>query len=266
MQSFAYRLSVQQRIVQLAVAGLMGLLALLQLASGVPGLGALFLLVAAMGVGQFFWIGTFGVEVTPQGITLRGYTRRYFAWNQIARIYGGNFMIGQRRTYFQLTNGSTIRSWAPMNYWSMPDAAFDQKVATLQQWHAHFAMGGQPPQQQYGPQLGAPQPQYGAPQYGAPQYGAPQYGAPQPPYATPQIPQGYGPPSQPYAPPYAQPQQGYAHPQAAPYQHPYAAPQQPYTPPVPPQPYPEPTPQPQPPAPAGEWTMMFGADEQTPPN
>ncbi|HXA59759.1 MAG TPA: hypothetical protein VNW94_11405, partial [Streptosporangiaceae bacterium] len=174
MQSFAYRLSVQQRIVQLAVAGLMGLLALLQLASGVPGLGALFLLIAAMGVGQFFWIGTFGVEVTPHGITLRGYTRRYFAWNQIARIYGGNFMIGQRRTYFQLTNGAAIRSWAPMNYWSMPDAAFDQKVATLQQWHAHFAMGGQPPQQQYGPQLGTPQPQYG-PQLSAPQQ---QYGAP----------------------------------------------------------------------------------------
>ncbi len=212
MQRLEYRLEFQQRIVHLVYTGLLALRALLYLAIGSPFGGLFFLLLAGLGVGQFLWTGTFGVDATPEGLLLRGYTKRQFAWNQIAQIYPGSFLI-QRRTYIRLVDGRTIRSWAPMHYWSMPDGMFDQKVATLQQWHAHYAMGGPPPAPSAPQQWG--QPAFGGQGYGPP---APQpyvQGGPQqqwsPGYGAPQSPQPYAQNApQPYA-------QGPAYGQGQPY-------------------------------------------------
>lgn len=254
MQQLEYRLEIQQRIVHLVYTALLALRALAWLATGSFGVGILFLLLTGLGAAQFFWTGTFGMDATPQGILLRGYTKRQFAWNQVARIYGGNYMLGQRRTYVQLTDGRTIRAWAPMNYWSMPDGQFDQKVATLQQWHAHYSAGqGAAPQPAIPQQYAAPQ-QAAGQQYGAPQQSYPQ-GQPAQQYAQPYAlgqPYGQAQPQQPYAQqpdPYAQQQYG-RQPQSSPPQQPSQQPAQQSPAPAQEQP------------PASEWTMMFGAEEQ----
>jgi len=258
MQRLEYRLEFQQRIIHLVYTALLGLRALLYLALDAPVAGVFCLLLAGLGVGQFIWAGTFGIDATPEGLLLRGLTKRQFAWNQIARVYPGSWLI-QRRTYIQLTDGRTIRSWAPMHYWSMPDGSFDQKVATLQQWHAYYGMGAAPGPQQWGGQGAAvpQQQQWGQPAPQAPQqWGQPapqaQWGQqpvqPQQPYVQNQQPVQ---PQQPYVQNQqqwgAQPPQQAGYQQQGEYQQQAAAPQQ------------QAAAQPQQPS---EWTMMFGADDQ----
>jgi hypothetical protein len=274
VQRLEFRLENRQRIIYLVFAGLWLLIALMRAAVGFGG-GAFFaLLLAGMFGFYYYWYARFGVTLTPQDITLHGWTTRTYGWHEVRAIQPVNFLF-QRRVAIEFVTGGRRRTWAPLHYWSMPDHEFDQKVYAMQQWHAQFA--GQAPQQAYGQQAvygqqpyAAPQAGYGQPQqpYGQPQdYGQQAYPQQQPqtqpqgyygqqPYGQPGYgQQGYGQPQQPgYGQPQPYPQQDYGQ-QQQPYgqqgygQPAYDQPQQPYT---------------QPPAPqaqgGSEWTKMFGAD------
>jgi hypothetical protein len=252
MQRLEFRLETRQRVIYLVIAGFWVLIALLRAAAGAAGGALTGLLLAGFFVFEYFWIARFGVTLTPQGITLHGWSTRTYGWHEVRAIQPTTFML-QRRTAVEFTTGGRRRTWAPLHYWSMPDPEYDRKVYAMQQWHAQFA--GQAPQQQA---------------YGQHPYGQQQpYGYPQHPYGQqqPYAPQGYA--QQAYG---GQPAYG----QQQPYQEqPYGQQQQPYG----QQTYGQPDPygQPQhygppgqygqqPPSPhqqgqnGSEWTKMFGAD------
>jgi hypothetical protein len=251
MQRLEFRLETRQRVIYLVSAGLAVLLALVAQSLA----GAFFwLLVAGVMIFYFFWFARFGVTLTPQGITFIGWSTKTYGWHEVRSIQPTTFMI-QRRAAVEFVDGGRRRTWAPMHYWSQPDAEFDRKVYAMQQWHAQFA-GQAPPQQAYGQQPYGQQQPYGYPQQGyAQQPYAPQGYAPQ---AYGQQPYGQQPyQEQPYGQqPYGRQQQPYgqqAHGQPDPYGQPqhYGPPDQ----------YGQQPPTPQQQGQGGsEWTKMFGAD------
>ncbi|HEX6473203.1 MAG TPA: hypothetical protein VF069_29195 [Streptosporangiaceae bacterium] len=228
MQRLEFRLETRQRVLYLVLAGFWMLIALGRAAVGFGSGAFAALLIAGLFVFEFFWLARFGVTLTPQGITLHGWTTRDYGWHEVRAIQPTRFFL-QRRASVEFVHGGRRRTWAPLHYWSMPDGEFDRKIYAMQQWHAQYAgqfgQPGQPPQpgwgqagwgqpsygqQPYGAQpydqqpYGA-QPAYGQPDYGQPGYGQPDYG--QPAYGQPDY--GQQPyPQQPYAQP-GYPQQGY---------------------------------------------------------
>ncbi|GAA3230737.1 hypothetical protein [Actinocorallia longicatena] len=232
MQEIQFRLTERQRKVYLVLAGVFAVLALLRFVISFAS-GLFTLVIAGAMVGYYFLYARFGLDLGQQGVTFRGWQTRTVPWNQITSVQPTKFWF-QDRVLFTLADGSSKRSWAPMNYFSMPDREFPLKVQGIQQWHAQFA-GAPAPQAQFG-QAQFPQQQ---PQFGQPQpYGQQPPAAPQQPYGQQpgyqQQPQGYG--QQPPAPPYGQQP---------------VSPQQPYG-------------QPQPGQQPGEWTQVFGAGGQDP--
>jgi hypothetical protein len=229
-----FRFTERQRKIYLILAAIWGVLALLRLFVS-PASAVFTLFIAGLMVASYFLYARFGLDVTEQGLTLRGYKTKSYPWSQVQSVERTLFWF-QNRVLIKFTDGTSRRPWAPMHYFSMPDPDFAAKLQGIQQWHASYAnaqpaFGAPAPQQQaFGQQApqqpyGQPQQQYGQPQ---PQYGQPQqYGQPAPQqHGQPAPQQQYGQPQQPYG----QPQQPYAQPPAA-------APQQP----------------------PGEWTQVFGA-------
>lgn len=119
------------------------------------GLTGLFLLLAALfaltGAGVY-WVGPslvvagfqglaagvmprFGVVLTTSGVTLRGWRTRHHPWSDVQRIEPANFLWA-RSAGVRLTNGSTVRTWAPYDDFLLADLKFDHKVEAMQQWHA----------------------------------------------------------------------------------------------------------------------------------
>lgn len=240
MQQLEFRLTERQRKSYLVAAGILVCVSVLRLFTGdVPG-GMTSLVTAAIVAAMYLISARFGLTLTPQGVTMHGYQKRVYAWNQIQSVEPTLFWF-QRRTLFKFTDGTSRRSWAPMHYFSMPDPEFQVKVQGIQQWHAQFT---------------GPQQQFAQPPYAQPV-------PPQQPYAQPQQ-APYPAPNQQV--PYAAPGQQAPYPAAA-QQAPYAAPgqQAPHAAPGPQQPYGQPA---QPPAPQqtpGEWTQVFGAGGTEPP-
>ncbi|GAB3673106.1 hypothetical protein GCM10027589_42820 [Actinocorallia lasiicapitis] len=240
MQEIQFRLTDRQRKLYLVLAAIWGVVALMNMVISF-GRGLTYLVLAGVMVGYYFLFARFGVDLSAQGVTFRGWQTKTVPWNQIVSVQQTKFWF-QDRALFTFADGSSKRSWAPLHYFSMPDREFALKVQGIQQWHQQYASVaaqqptfGQPQQQQYG----QPQP-YGQPQ-GLPQQGVPPQGHGQPGYPQQGVPQqGY--PQQ-----YGQPQAYGQQPPAPPYG------QQP----VPPQ-------QGQSGPPPGEWTQVFGAGGQDP--
>ncbi|MCD0448055.1 hypothetical protein LO762_02415 [Actinocorallia sp. API 0066] len=229
MQQLELRMEPAQRKVYLILAGVYVILGLLQFTVNAPSLGVFFLLISGVFVAYYLQFAKFGLDVSPQGITMNGWQKHSYPWARIAAIESGKFWFADRVT-LRFTDGTSRRAWAPVNSLGMKDPQFALKVQGVQQWHAQYAgaapqPGGQPFGQQAAPAFGQPQglppqqPAYGQQPFAQP--GQPQYG--QPP-AQP----GYG-----QQPQYGQPQYGQG-----------GAPQQP---------------------PAGEWTQVFGVGDQQPP-
>jgi hypothetical protein len=238
VQRLEFRLETRQRIIYLVLGGLWVLIALLRASVGFGG-GAFFaLLIAGLFIFYYFWYARFGVTLTPQGITLHGWTTKVYGWREVRAIQPTTFLF-QRRAKVEFLHGGGRRTWAPMHYWSMPDPEFDRKVYAMQQWHAQFAgQPGQVPQQGWGQQgygqqsydpqsyglppaqpAGYGQQPYGQPGYGQQDYGQQDYGQPgygQQDYGQP----GYG--QQAY-PQQAQPQGPYGGQQGYPQQQPYGS-------------------------------------------
>lgn len=96
-----------------------------------------------------------GVALGPQGLTIRGFhafatsdgmpanffrgfwTTRRYPWSQIRSITKGRLRLGDV-TIVKLVDGTTVLTFAPMSHWAARDPAFDQKLAVMQQWHAHY--------------------------------------------------------------------------------------------------------------------------------
>ncbi|MEO5877704.1 MAG: hypothetical protein ABIS86_01780 [Streptosporangiaceae bacterium] len=180
-----FRLTERQRNIYRILGAVWAVIALIRLFIS-PASGIFTLFVAALFFGYYFLLTRFGLDVTEQGVTLRGWQTTTYAWNQVQSVEPTLFWF-QRRVLLKFTDGTSRRPWAPMHYFSMPDPDFGAKVHGIQQWHTSYfhaqpAFGAPAPQQQ---QYGQPGPQ----QYGQP---APQ----QQPYSQP-----------PYSPPPAAPQQ-----------------------------------------------------------
>ena len=68
----------------------------------------------------------FGVVMTPHGLTLRGLRRRTFPWEAVLGIFATSYLPA-RRTAIQLSDGRTLRAWAPWSQLTGPakDVDFD---------------------------------------------------------------------------------------------------------------------------------------------
>lgn len=81
----------------------------------------------------------FGVVLTASGVTLRGWRTRHHQWSDVQAIEPVDFGWA-RSAGVRLTNGSTIRTWAPYDDFLLADLKFERKVEAMQQWHvAHMA-------------------------------------------------------------------------------------------------------------------------------
>jgi hypothetical protein len=218
VQRLEFRLETRQRVLYLVLAGFWVLIALARAAVGFGSGAFAALLIAGLFVFEFFWFARFGVTLTPQGITLHGWTTREYGWQEVRAIQPTRFFL-QHRASIEFVHGGRRRAWAPLHYWSMPDGEFERKIYAMQQWHAQYAaqfgQAGQPSQsgwdqaawgQQGGGQAAWGQAGWGQQAYGQQPYGAQPYG--QQPYGQQPYGQQYG--GQQYGgqPAYGQPEYG----------------------------------------------------------
>lgn len=157
----SFRLQARQRAGYLVAAGILLLLP----AASVPSDGVepgewLILPVCCLPVAlplvlYYFWSGTFGMTLTPEGVELRGWLTRAYAWPEIEVIYPTTRWFVWR-TVLRLTNGAVVYSRAPQHYWSRPDRQFDAKVETIRQWHAYYARAWSTPRRPPRPRRRSP--------------------------------------------------------------------------------------------------------------
>ncbi|MBU3061592.1 hypothetical protein KO481_08655 [Nocardia sp. NEAU-G5] len=219
MQQIEFRLSPAQRAANagfsLVVFAIIGLLRLVTqgLALGV----AFFVLGIVVSALNFGLGALWSLTLTPEGVTIKRYGTTVIGWGELQSVVERNW-LGTKQVKFIRRQGGAKISLAPMTHWLVKDPEFEQKLATIRQWHVQFGGGA-----------GAPQQPYGQQPYGQQGYPAQQPYAQQQPYGQQQAyaqqpqqnygqqpPQNYG--QQPYpAPnpaaaqqPYGQPpQQGY---------------------------------------------------------
>jgi hypothetical protein len=64
------------------------------------------------------WTLTFGVDLTPETVNLRGLRRRSISWQQVQAVIRYEH-FGQRTVQLILENGKTVRLRAPISVWGM---------------------------------------------------------------------------------------------------------------------------------------------------
>jgi hypothetical protein len=222
MPPLEFRLSPAQRAANAAWSiGLFAILGVLRmLTSGVVYGIAFFALGLVVSVLNFGLGALWSLTLTAQGVTIRRYGTTVIAWPEIQSVTERNWLGTTQVKFIRLRGGAKI-SLAPMTHWLVKDPEFEQKLATIRQWHMQYAGGyGQP---------GFPQPT-GQQAYPVQQQAYPaQQSFGQQPY----VPQQPYPASNPYPAPNPYPAQqpyGQPHPQQA---YPYGGQQGPGRPPYP---------------------------------
>jgi hypothetical protein len=230
MPPLEFRLSPAQRAANtaygLVIFAILGVLRVLTdgLAVGI----AFFVFALVLSAVNYGLGGLWSLTLTPEGVTIKRYGTTVVPWPEIQSVVARNW-LGTKQVKFIRRQGGAKISLAPMTHWMVKDPEFEQKLATIQQWHMQFAGGygapGSPQQQPYGQQAYPAQQPYGQQAYPAQQPYGQQQPAQQQPYGQQQ------PAQQPYG--QQQPVQQQPYPAA----NPYAA-QQPYGQPHPQQAYP----------------------------
>jgi hypothetical protein len=75
--------------------------------------------------------------LTRDGIRIRGRKSASVHWSEVRSVLAEKAGPNGRRVRFVLADKSMI-SPVPVDVWTMRDREFDQKVSTIQRWHAHF--------------------------------------------------------------------------------------------------------------------------------
>jgi len=75
--------------------------------------------------------------LTRDGIRIRGGKSASIQWGEVKSVLVEKAGPKGRRVRFVLADKSMI-SPVPVDVWTMRDREFDQKVSTIQRWHAHF--------------------------------------------------------------------------------------------------------------------------------
>ncbi|MGH3866795.1 MAG: caspase, EACC1-associated type [Pseudonocardiaceae bacterium] len=83
-----------------------------------------------------------GLTLTSQGVELKRWETTMIPWKEIQSVQTGS-AYGVKTVKFVLSGRSDELSWVPGHNVAMPDREFDQKLQTIQQWHARF--GGRMP-------------------------------------------------------------------------------------------------------------------------
>ncbi|WP_067673879.1 hypothetical protein [Nocardia miyunensis] len=213
MPPLEFRLSPGQRAANAAWAVvLFALLAILRGFTFGPAVGIAFFVIGLVLSGVNYGLGgLWALTLTPEGVTIKRYGTTVIAWGEIQSVTERNW-LGTKQVKFIRHRGGAKISLAPMTHWLAKDPEFEQKLATIRQWHMQYAGGFSGPgvpqpglQQPYGQQPYAQQQPYGQQAYPAqqPYIQQPQQNYPQQPYPAPNpggAPQPYGQP---------QPQQAY---------------------------------------------------------
>ena len=101
-------------------------------------LGIIFVLIAVFVVVEFFVMGRFGIDLSEESITLRGWTSRTTPRGQVHAVAPTKLMGTERMVvrYTDVKNpdGRARRTWAPVRGPVQPDAGFERKVETVRQW------------------------------------------------------------------------------------------------------------------------------------
>jgi hypothetical protein len=119
-------------ILALVPAGFVSMVAVAGLASG-EGLAYSLLAAAGVVVAQSLWSLTWGVDLTPESVILRGFRRRSIPWQQVQAIIRYE-MLGQRTVRLILENGRPVTLRAPKSDLGLGRGAFERDFERLGQW------------------------------------------------------------------------------------------------------------------------------------
>lgn len=125
-------------IQDLLPAGLFFLVAVSGLTSG-QDVGLAYFSLAAVGVvvAESLWALTWGVDLTPESVILRGLRRRSIPWHQVQAVIRYE-MLGQRRVRLIPQNGRLVTLRAPTSLWGLGSAAYERDFQRIgQSWLAH---------------------------------------------------------------------------------------------------------------------------------
>jgi hypothetical protein len=101
------------------------------------GLARVGLVVVGLVGATALWTLTFGVDLTPETVNLRGLRRRSISWQQVQAVIRYQ-QFGQRTVQLILANGKTVRLRAPITVWGMGGPAYERDFHRIGQcWQSN---------------------------------------------------------------------------------------------------------------------------------
>jgi hypothetical protein len=121
-------------ILDFVPAGFMSVVALTGLASGeLVGLAYIFLAAVGVIVAQLLWSLTWGIDLTPESVILRGFRRRSIPWQQVQAVIRYE-LLGKRTVRLILENGRPVTLRAPKSDLGLGRAAYERDFERIGQW------------------------------------------------------------------------------------------------------------------------------------
>jgi hypothetical protein len=95
------------------------------------------LAAAGVVVAQSLWELTWGVDLTPESVNLRGFRRRSIAWRDVQAVLRYE-LAGSRTVRLIPENGKPVTLRAPRSFWRLGAAAYERDFHRIGQcWLAH---------------------------------------------------------------------------------------------------------------------------------
>ena len=89
--------------------------------------------MASVTVALSLWELTWGVDLTPESVNLRGFCRRSIAWPEVQAVLRYE-RAGSRTVHLIPKNGRPVRLRGPRSFWWMGAAAYERDFHHIEQW------------------------------------------------------------------------------------------------------------------------------------
>ena len=93
----------------------------------------LWMAAAGVIVAQSLWEQTWGVDLTPESVNLRGFRRRSIAWPEVQAVLRHE-PYGSRTVRLILNSGKQVTLRAPRSFWWLGAAAYERDFHHIEQW------------------------------------------------------------------------------------------------------------------------------------
>ena len=110
-----------------------GLFLVIGASSWTPRISSLPWIAAGVIVAQSLWEQTWGVDLTPESVNLRGFRRRSIAWPEVQAVLRHR-QTGSRTVSLILNSGRQVELRAPKSFWWLGAAAYERDFHQIEQW------------------------------------------------------------------------------------------------------------------------------------